>query len=134
MTGFSKTSLSQEKASAEIRGEFCRTKSQMNFAVDFLVDFFGPFSLGKQEEKIHTKIHGKIQIRIWEFRGQNPHCKALVLKLLIFVVIAKFLALTAKVWQVNDHRKRQELTMNQSKTALFRRRNLKGLVFLNPDF
>ena len=38
---------SQEKASAEIRGEFFRTKSRVNFAGDFLVDFFGPFSLEK---------------------------------------------------------------------------------------
>ena len=37
----------QEKASAEIRGEFFRTKSQVNFAGDFSVDFFGPFSLEK---------------------------------------------------------------------------------------
>ena len=37
----------REKASAEIRGEFLRTKSWVNFAGDFLVDFFGPFSLEK---------------------------------------------------------------------------------------
>ena len=49
--------------------------------------------------------------------------------LLIFVVFAWFLALAAKFWQANDHRKMQELTMNQSKTTLFRSRNLKGLVF-----
>ena len=30
-------------------------------------------------------------------------------------------------------KKRQELTMNQSKTTLFRGRNLKGLVFLSPN-
>ena len=66
----------QEKASAEIRGEFFRPNSRVNFAMDFLVDFFGPFSLEeKQEEKIHQKIHGNFQIRIWEFRGQNSHCK-----------------------------------------------------------
>ena len=35
------------KASAEIRGEFFRTKSRVNFAGDFLVDYFWPFSLGK---------------------------------------------------------------------------------------
>ena len=34
-----------EKASAEIRGEFYRPHSRVNFAVDFLVDFLGPFSL-----------------------------------------------------------------------------------------
>ena len=53
--------------------------------------------------------------------------------LFIFVVFARFLAFTAKVWQVNDHRKRKEMTMNQSKTSLFRSGNLKGLVFLSPD-
>ena len=66
----------REKASAEIRGEFFRTNSRVNFAADFLVDFFGPFSLeGGGGGKIHPKIHGNFQIRIWEFRGQNPHCK-----------------------------------------------------------
>ena len=72
----------QEKASAEIRGEFFRTKSRVNFAGDFLVDFFffWPFSLEKiGGKKIHQKIHGKIQIGIWEFRGQNPHCRNLAL-------------------------------------------------------
>ena len=39
--------FSQEKASAEMRGEFFRTKSWVNFVGDFLVDFFGPFSLEK---------------------------------------------------------------------------------------
>ena len=29
----------------------------------------------KQEERIHPKIHSNIQIRIWEFCGQTPHCK-----------------------------------------------------------
>ena len=52
--------------------------------------------------------------------------------LLIFVVFARFIVLTAKFWQVYDHQ-RQELTMNQSKTTLFRSRNLKGLVFLSPN-
>ena len=56
------------------------------------------------------------------------------MSLLIFVVFARFLTLTATFWQVNNHQKRQELTMNQSKTTLFRSRNLKGLVFLSPDF
>ena len=53
--------------------------------------------------------------------------------LLIFIDFARFLALTAKFWQVNDHRKRQELTMNQPKTTLFRSRTLKGRVFLSPE-
>ena len=42
-----------------------------------LVDFLGAFSLGN---KIHPRIHSKIRIRIWELRGQNPHCKDLPLK------------------------------------------------------
>ena len=50
-------------------------------------------------------------------RGRSGDCE-----LLNFVVFARFLALTAKVWQVNDHQKRQELTMNESKTTLFRSR------------
>ena len=47
--------ICQEKASAEIRGEFLRTKSRVNFAGDFLVDFFGPFSLEKIGRKIPPK-------------------------------------------------------------------------------
>ena len=47
-------------------GEFCR-------------GFFGPFFLWKKGGKNPPKMHGKIQIRIWEFRGQNPHCKNLPL-------------------------------------------------------
>ena len=42
-----------------------------------------------------------------------------------------FVALTAKFWQLNNHRTRQELTMNQSKNYTFQ--NLKGLVFSSPD-
>ena len=53
--------------------------------------------------------------------------------LLIFVVFARFLALTAKFWQVNDHQQMQELAMNQSKVRLFRSKKLEGLVFLSPD-
>ena len=52
---------------------------------------------------------------------------------LILVVFAWFLALTAKHLQMNDHQNQQELTMKQSKTTLFRNRNLKGLVFLSAD-
>ena len=37
------------------------------------------------------------------------------MSLLIFVVFARFLALTATFWLVNDHLIMQELTMNQSK-------------------
>ena len=69
------------------RKGFCRNprgifpnKVPSEFCGDFLVDFFGPFSLEKTGGKIHPKIHGKIQIRLWEFRGQNPHCKNLALK------------------------------------------------------
>ena len=51
-----------------LQGAFCR-------------GLFGPFSLEKKKErKIHPKSYSKIQIRIWEFRGQNPHCKDLALR------------------------------------------------------
>ena len=53
--------------------------------------------------------------------------------LLFFIVFARFPALTAKVWQVNDHRRGQELTMNLSKTTVFRSRALTGPVFLSPE-
>ena len=52
--------------------------------------------------------------------------------LLIFVDF-RFLALTAKIWKVNDHRGIQELTMNQSKATPCGSGNPKGLVFLSPD-
>ena len=56
----------------EFLGEFCR---------GFLCGFFGAFFIGKKGGKKSTpKIHGKNQIRIWEFRGQNPHCKNRPLK------------------------------------------------------
>ena len=32
-------------------------------------------SVGGQPVRKHPKIHSKIQIRTWELRGQNPHCK-----------------------------------------------------------
>ena len=41
----------------------------------FFGGIFGSFSLEKQEEEIRAKINSKIQIRIWEFCGQIPHCK-----------------------------------------------------------
>ena len=59
------------------------------------------------------------------------------MSLLNFVVFARFLALIGTIWQANKHRTRQysqELTMNQSKTTVFRSRNLQGLVFLSPEF
>ena len=68
----------QEKASAEIRGEFFQTNSWVNLAF-FFVDLFLPFSLDKKR-KIHPKIHSKIQTRTRELRGQNPQCKDLALK------------------------------------------------------
>ena len=96
--------------------------------------FWGLLARKKRRGKIHRKIHCQIRIRVWKFRGQNPHCKNLRFKLtylksdkalsginttgvsktslLIFVVLAWFLVLTAKFWQVNDHRNMQELTMN----------------------
>ena len=40
---------------------------------------WGPFPWKKPEEK----IHGKIQIRIWEFHSQHPHCKNYALEALL---------------------------------------------------
>ena len=45
----------QEKASAEIRGEFYPTKSWVKFAGAFLVDFSGLFPWREHVEKIHGK-------------------------------------------------------------------------------
>ena len=47
----------------EFPGEFCR---------DFFGGFFRAFFL---EKKTGGKNPRQFQIRIWEFRGQNPHCK-----------------------------------------------------------
>ena len=52
---FSSSASDQEKVSAEIRREFFRTKSQVNFAGDVFVDFFGPFSLDKNRRTKSTK-------------------------------------------------------------------------------
>ena len=49
----------------------------MNFAGGAWWMFSGLFPWKKQE----AQIHGKIQIRIWEFHGQNPHCKDLAVML-----------------------------------------------------
>ena len=65
------------------RKGFCRnprgifpTEFPGEFRRGFFGGFFRPvFPWKKQDEKIHAKIHGNFQIRIWEFRGQNPHCK-----------------------------------------------------------
>ena len=81
ITGPALSRINQEKASAEIRGEFFQQNSQVN---EFCGDFFwwifsGLFPWRKQEEKIHPKIHSKIQIRIWEFCGQNPTLQVPVL-------------------------------------------------------
>ena len=69
----------QEKASAEIRGEFFRTKSQVNFAGDFLVDFFGPFSLEKIGAKNPPKNPQQNSNRNSGVSRPNPHCKVLAL-------------------------------------------------------
>ena len=45
----------QEKAPAEIRGEFVRTKSWVNFAGDFWWTFSGPFSLENNRRKESTQ-------------------------------------------------------------------------------
>ena len=65
-------SRNQEKASAEIWGEFFRRNFPVNFVGDFSVDFCGlfPSAKKKQEENIHTKINSKIQVWNWEFRSQ----------------------------------------------------------------
>ena len=52
----------QEKASAEMDGLFLNKVPSA-------------FPWKEQEGKIHPKVHGKIQSRIWEFCGQTPHCK-----------------------------------------------------------
>ena len=50
-------------------------KLRLNFAGDFLADLLGLFLEKNRAREIHPKIHSKIQIRIWECRGENPHCR-----------------------------------------------------------
>ena len=69
-----KSAKHQEKGSCRNPRGIFPNKALENFAGDFI----RPFSLEKRR-KIHPKIHGKIQIRIWELRGQNPHRKDLAL-------------------------------------------------------
>ena len=76
--------ICQEKASAEIRGEFSRTKSWVNFAGDFRWIFSGLFPLEKNRKKISTakfksefgsfaaKIH---TARIWPWWFAHPTAK-----------------------------------------------------------
>ena len=52
--------------------------------------FSGLFPWKKQEEKIHQKIHGNFQIRILEFRGQNPHCKDPALTFSFLILMCDF--------------------------------------------
>ena len=59
----------KKKASAEIRWGIFPTESPVNFVVIFWW-FLGPFPWNKREEKLHPKIHSKIQIRVWG--GQSP--------------------------------------------------------------
>ena len=54
----------------------------MNLAGGFLGDFFGPISLEKTGGKNPPKNPQQFQIRIWEFQGQNPHCKDPALSIL----------------------------------------------------
>ena len=66
----------QEKASAEIRGEFFRTNSRVNFAVDFCRGFFRAFFLGKKTGGRNPPQNPRqCSNQSLEFRGQNAHCK-----------------------------------------------------------
>ena len=68
-------------------GEFCR---------GFFGGFFRAFFLGK----IHPKIHGNFQIKIWEFRGQNPHCKDPGLNASIFATLGGETLLEKCRWNI----------------------------------
>ena len=63
----------QEEAPAENRGEGLLMDFRVNFAV--LGGFFGPFFLVNKEQKIHPKVHSKIEISVGDSRGQDTHCK-----------------------------------------------------------
>ena len=74
------TYTSRWSAASFSRKGFCRNPREISlnkFPGEFCGGFFGGFwgvSLTKRG-KIHPKIHSRLQIRIWELRSQNPHCK-----------------------------------------------------------
>ena len=67
--------------------------------------FSGLFPWKKQEEKSTPKIHGKIQIGIWELRGQNPHCKDPALKITNTTEITE----TTGIWDANHEFPKQRV-------------------------
>ena len=52
------------------------------FPGEFYCGFFGAVFLG-EKQKTPPKHSQQIEIRIWQFHNQHPHCKDLVLTLLI---------------------------------------------------
>ena len=52
-------------------GNFFRTNSWVNFAGDFVVDFLGPFSLEKQEEKSIQKSTPKFKSELGSFATKS---------------------------------------------------------------
>ena len=71
--------MSREGFCRNARGNY-PTKILGEFCGRFLGGFLGAFFLEKKTGEIFPrKIHGKTQVRIWEFRGQNPHCRDLAL-------------------------------------------------------
>ena len=65
----------QEQASAEIRGNFVRTKSWVNSAGDFLVDFFGPFFLEKGGKNPPKNPQQNSNQNLGVPRPNPSHCK-----------------------------------------------------------
>ena len=80
--GFMSALLHNTDAHDFSRQGFCRNPRRLfpnrclgELSGGFGSGFFWLFSLeSKQEDKIHPKIHSKFQIRICDFRRQNPYC------------------------------------------------------------
>ena len=69
--------LSKKRLLQKFEGKFSEQVGGEIFG-DFWWSFIGAFFLGEKRRKQSTKkTHSKFQIRIWKFRGQNPHCKDL---------------------------------------------------------
>ena len=82
---------------------------------------------GKQEHgrELCADFYGFLPAFNFHLQCYRLRCFCFARTFDFFIVFARFLALTPEVCQANGHRRRQELTINQSKTTLLRSRNQK---------
>ena len=110
--------INREKASAEIRVEFIQPKLWVNFWGDFWWIFWGLFSWENRTIKSTQKSTAKIQIGIWEFRGESPHCKDLAL-------INRKKKRKKKEWRVRE----QQIQTGRTVSTVSSGRNTQIIIF-----